>query len=791
MVALELLAAFVLIVGGAIGFTNAVEWLGHRLDLGAGRGRRAARGGRHRAAGVHRSRSWRCSAAAASEEAVQIAIGAIIGAPFVLGTLAMLVIAGSALAFRGRRDQGADVETDVALDAPRPPRLPRALPARHRSSARSTPRRRSSIAAAALLRRGLRRLLWRTVRRGGDASDDDELAPLYFDTSQGRPAVDARRSSSSSSSRWPPSSAAPSCSSARSRASPSRSASPRWCSRSCSRRWPPSCPRRRTRSCGCATARTRWRSATSPARWPSRPRSRSRFGLAATQWELEREAIVAGAIALAGGAIALLRAPAPRRRPRSPRSPGPRCSPASSCSSPSARSARPLGLAPARVPPPLRLGWALMRMRHPPVPSVRRRRRVVALPAGALLAVPRPAAAGGAQRAKPYLDSRAGARDKAARAGTTVAAARPSGPTRQARAALRRRLGRAGVLTIDPLTGTPRQLLRTDGALSGPRGGDRTDIAHGLRARQPRRARPRRGRPRRARPGCRVRPRRAGSRSCTTASSTAASPPSTTTCASRSTAPGACTPSPARRATTSPSPRSTRALSGAEALARLQRNVGVERSLPVSSGPTGARQHDELRGRRLRPARAVRRRERREARLARDLPRHLDRALRRGRRRRAAARSSTARTSPRPPPNAEVYPNHPGAGAAESVDLEDYGLAARLDGPRRRLGAPVGRRRRRQRRRRAGGGDAAQRGHRTSSTRSRPSRRRPSCPAAEPCALGPDGPRRRGRRTACRTAFRPSTSSRASTTTSRAPTSASTTPRATSRSAARAATTPC
>ena len=34
--ALELLAAFVLIIGGAIGFTNAVEWLGQRMNLGEG-----------------------------------------------------------------------------------------------------------------------------------------------------------------------------------------------------------------------------------------------------------------------------------------------------------------------------------------------------------------------------------------------------------------------------------------------------------------------------------------------------------------------------------------------------------------------------------------------------------------------------------------------------------------------------------------------------------------------------------------------------------------------------------
>jgi hypothetical protein len=101
----------------------------------------------------------------------------------------------------------------------------------------------------------------------------------------------------------------------------------------------------------------------------------------------------------------------------------------------------------------------------------------------ALLALPGSAAAAtrslpaAPDSAKPYFDSRAGDRSKAARAGTTVAAARPAEQTRQARASLRRSLGRAGVLSIDPLTGTARQLLRTDGALSGPRAGSRSDIA--------------------------------------------------------------------------------------------------------------------------------------------------------------------------------------------------------------------------------------------------------------------------------------------------------------------------
>jgi cation:H+ antiporter len=47
-------------------------------------------------------------------DSVQVAIGAIIGAPFVLGTLAMLVIAASALAFCGRCSQGTDLKTDNA-----------------------------------------------------------------------------------------------------------------------------------------------------------------------------------------------------------------------------------------------------------------------------------------------------------------------------------------------------------------------------------------------------------------------------------------------------------------------------------------------------------------------------------------------------------------------------------------------------------------------------------------------------------------------------------------------------
>ena len=117
--------------------------------------------------------------------------------------------------------------------------------------------------------------------------------------------------------------------------------------------------------------------------------------------------------------------------------------------------------------------------------SARARARIAcALTLAALLALPAAAAARQQPRAaarggdaKPYFDSRAAARTTAARAGTTVAAARPAARTTAARARLRRSLGTGGVLNVDPLTGTPRQLLRTDGALSASRGGDRVTIA--------------------------------------------------------------------------------------------------------------------------------------------------------------------------------------------------------------------------------------------------------------------------------------------------------------------------
>ena len=92
---LELLGAFVLIICGAIGFTNAVEWLGQRMNLGAG-----AVGALLAAVGTALPESVIPIVALlgdGGEESEQIAIGAIIGAPFLLATLAMLLVVGSSV----------------------------------------------------------------------------------------------------------------------------------------------------------------------------------------------------------------------------------------------------------------------------------------------------------------------------------------------------------------------------------------------------------------------------------------------------------------------------------------------------------------------------------------------------------------------------------------------------------------------------------------------------------------------------------------------------------------------
>ena len=81
---------------GAAFFTNAGEILGGRLGM-----RQGAVGSLLAAVGT-------------ALQGALIGIGAILGAPFMLATLAMFVVGVSALVFRGRRNQGTGLLIDAA-----------------------------------------------------------------------------------------------------------------------------------------------------------------------------------------------------------------------------------------------------------------------------------------------------------------------------------------------------------------------------------------------------------------------------------------------------------------------------------------------------------------------------------------------------------------------------------------------------------------------------------------------------------------------------------------------------
>lgn len=98
-----LLVSFAVILGGALVFTNAVEWAGHRMEMGQG-----AVGSLLAAVGTAMPETFIPIIAIISgaEGSEGVAIGAIVGAPFLLGTIAMFLVGVSAFSFRKRRPQG-------------------------------------------------------------------------------------------------------------------------------------------------------------------------------------------------------------------------------------------------------------------------------------------------------------------------------------------------------------------------------------------------------------------------------------------------------------------------------------------------------------------------------------------------------------------------------------------------------------------------------------------------------------------------------------------------------------
>src|SRR5690349_25077169 len=98
--------AFAVVLAGALLFTNAVEWIGHRLHMGEG-----AVGSVLAAVGTAMPETLIAIVALLSvnEGSEDVAVGAIVGAPFLLATLAMGLVGLFAYLYRDKRDQGVQL----------------------------------------------------------------------------------------------------------------------------------------------------------------------------------------------------------------------------------------------------------------------------------------------------------------------------------------------------------------------------------------------------------------------------------------------------------------------------------------------------------------------------------------------------------------------------------------------------------------------------------------------------------------------------------------------------------
>jgi len=176
-----LVISFAVILAGALLFTNAVEWLGHRLELGEG-----AVGSLLAAVGTAMPETLIAIVAlvGGAEGADDVAIGAIVGAPFLLATLAMGLVGLFAYLYRRRRRQGIELRAHVpTLDrdlafflaffslglalgwgAPAELRIPVGV---------------AFFASYAVY-------IWRTLLRGGEVQAEETLNPLIMERRRGR-----------------------------------------------------------------------------------------------------------------------------------------------------------------------------------------------------------------------------------------------------------------------------------------------------------------------------------------------------------------------------------------------------------------------------------------------------------------------------------------------------------------------------------------------------------------------------------------------------------------------------
>ena len=302
--------------------------------------------------------------------------------------------------------------------------------------------------------------------------------------------------------------------------------------------------------------------------------------------------------------------------------------------------------------------------------------KTLALMAGLALCLPASVAAvgdggEGSGGAMPYFDSRSETRAQVRPATGLARGVQVSDRTEGARTAALDDLGPEAALTIDPLTGTPHQLVRTDGPLAGPRHGGAVAVATDyLRAN-------------RALLGL-----DAADLAGLEVDQRAGTPNGLTLVRFRQLVDGipafdndvrvalddaGRVYSVAGSPLHDPAVASTEpALSGADALAELARNVGAAHTPAVRSGPAGVRRVTEFAGGDF--ARLVIFGAGSQAHLAWHVTLRADDALYDAVVDAAGGAILYRQNLVEDAANAQVFENHPGAAPAVGVDLETFGL---------------------------------------------------------------------------------------------------------------------
>lgn len=181
-----LIVSFAIILAGALMFTNAIEWAGHKMNLGEG-----AVGSILAAVGTAMPETLIPIVAiiggvAGSDE---VAVGAIVGAPFLLATVAMALVGLAAISYVRRRPTGRHLDVHVetldrdlaffmaffglalligVIDVPNG----------------------VEIAAGIFCFIAYIGYVVMTIRNGGDAAPDHEMNPLIMDRRADRTASD-------------------------------------------------------------------------------------------------------------------------------------------------------------------------------------------------------------------------------------------------------------------------------------------------------------------------------------------------------------------------------------------------------------------------------------------------------------------------------------------------------------------------------------------------------------------------------------------------------------------------